>query len=539
MSISKKRTASARGDTRIPKLCGGDIEVGNFLLGAEPVDPRGTGPEAASALLREIHGIAPDTHYPGGSYASASATALTPATSEGWHQVGSGYNPQDWGRRWLRTNGGCVYIDLNHLELCMPEVLSATQFVGSWQSMLQIGQQALQDANAKLSQGRRLQVLINNSDGLGQSYGSHLNVLMSRSTWDGMFSKNLLHLLWLASFQVSSVVITGQGKVGTENGTPYVPFQLSQRADFFETLVGEQTTYHRPLVNMRDEALCGEKAPGNGHRLDDHLARLHSIFFDSTLCQTATFLKVGMMQLILAMIEGNHVNINLIVKDPLLAVKQWSCDPSLQSQVELVSGKSVTALELQFLFLEEVMAVSQKEGFDEIVPEANEILSLWEDTLMKLRERNTAALVRRLDWVLKLSLLQRIQEQRPDLSWSSPEMKHLDFAYCNLDPAEGLYWPLLKAGLVDIRVSPAGVQHCVDQPPDNTRAWARAMVLRQIDGVNHYALTIDWDHLEWISRSPRSYSRRFRIAFPNPLGFTKSDSEKWIHTIMTNGPTSD
>ena len=45
-------------------------------------------------------------------------------------------NSQDWGRRFLTSNGGCVYIDLNHLELCLPEVLSAADFVAAWHAML-------------------------------------------------------------------------------------------------------------------------------------------------------------------------------------------------------------------------------------------------------------------------------------------------------------------------------------------------------------------------------------------------------------------
>ena len=32
-----------------------------------------------------------------------------------------------------------------------------------------------------------------------------------------------------------------------------VPYQFSQRADFFETEVGLETTVKRPIVNTRDE----------------------------------------------------------------------------------------------------------------------------------------------------------------------------------------------------------------------------------------------------------------------------------------------
>jgi proteasome accessory factor A len=83
-------------------------------------------------------------------------------------------------------------------------------------------------------------------------------------------------------------VLTGQGKVGSENDTPGVDYQIAQRADFIETLTGIQTTYRRPLINTRDEALCGAAAwepPDAAVEARDRLARLHVICCDSTLCQ--------------------------------------------------------------------------------------------------------------------------------------------------------------------------------------------------------------------------------------------------------------
>ena len=55
---------------------------------------------------------------------------------------------------------------------------------------------------------------------------------------------------------ISRQIYTGAGKVGTEVvglTTDDVPFQLTQRADFFEEEVGLETTLKRPIVNTRDE----------------------------------------------------------------------------------------------------------------------------------------------------------------------------------------------------------------------------------------------------------------------------------------------
>src|SRR2546425_9097326 len=229
--------------TQLPKLCGADVELGNFIVGLDQTG--GTGPAASRALLREIDGL------PG-------APVFGPSLSRwgGWKSGDDalaspryGYNPQDWGRKYLPSNGGCCYIDLDHLELCLPELLSAYDHVAAWHAMLRIARQALFAANAKLPSGQTIHVLVNTSDGHGNSYGSHLNFLLTRRAWRNLFHRKLHSLLYLAAYQASSIVFTGQGKVGAENGAPPVQFQLSQRADFCETLIGEQTTYDRPLVN--------------------------------------------------------------------------------------------------------------------------------------------------------------------------------------------------------------------------------------------------------------------------------------------------
>ena len=416
---------------RLPKLCGLDSELGNALFGLEGLEglegferferAGGTGYEASRALIREFDGLpgdARDVDCAGGvsewsgGYRAAGATAAPRS-----------YDPQDWNRRFLPANGGCAYIDLDHLELCIPEVLGAHDHVAAWHAMLRLARAALARANAKLPPGQVIRVLVNNSDGGGHSYGSHLNFMVTRRSWDNIFDRRLHHLLYLAAFQVSSIVFTGQGKVGSENGAPPVDFQLSQRADFFERLIGAQTTYLRPIVNSRDEPLCGRRND------NPNAARLHVIFFDNTLSHAATLLKVGVMQIVLAMIEAEQVATRLILDDPLAAVVRWSHDPGLTARARLGSGRELTAVELQLEFLAEARRFAARGGCDGIVPRAGEILALWEDTLGKLQAGDLPALASRLDWVLKRSLIERAMRRRPELGWRDPEIKHLDLVY--------------------------------------------------------------------------------------------------------------
>ncbi|MGQ0734265.1 MAG: proteasome accessory factor PafA2 family protein [Acidobacteriota bacterium] len=516
--------AGRRRPPRVVKVCGADIELGNFYLGAaSPLDSPGL---AARALLAGIRGV------PARSMTSVSSTCacsactarrkaneaaadISESTADASDRRGVSdepVDPQDMERRFLPENGGCAYIDLDHLELCLPEVTSAFDHVACWHAMLRLTRRALLAANAAQPSGRRLYALVNNSDGRGHSYGSHLDFLITREAWDNIFRRRMHYLLYLAAYQVSSITFTGQGKVGAEDGCPDATFQLSQRADFMETLTGQQTTFCRPIVNSRDEPLAGKG-----------LARLHNIFFDSTLCHVASVLKVGVTQIVLAMIEAEHVDATLVLDDPLEALSLWSRDPLLSVRAALASGTRVTAVELQRRFWEQAAAFAESGELDEVVPRAREILALWDDTLQRLEARDFPALARRVDWALKLSLLGRVMHRRPELDWTAAPIRHLDHVYASLDEHDGLYWSCEANGGVDRLVSDEDIDRFTVAPPDDTRAWTRAMLLRTVKRGD--IERVDWDSMLIRTRGggARAALRPFDMPHPGRLG--RADAE--------------
>ncbi len=502
---------------RTPKVLGADVELGNFILGIETAG--GTGDAAARLLLREISGV-PDHAAP----------AVTGWSYGEWPVPASTINPQDTGRLFLASNGGCAYIDLDHLELALPETLSAFDHVAYWRAMLHIARRAMTTANRRLPAGRRIQVLVNCSDGLGNSYGAHANVLLTRAAWDNIICRKPHYLAYLSAFQVSSIVFTGQGKVGSENGQPHVDYQLSQRADFMETLVSLHTTFNRPVVNSRDEPLCGPQAAWQRGAGDPELARLHVIFFDSTLCQTASLLRAGTLQIVVAMLEARCVDASLALDDPLDALHIWSGDPLLRARARTTGSVDLTAVELQLRFLTAARQFADTGALDGVVLRAHEILALWEDTLIKLRDGDFNALGRRLDWVLKLQMLRRAMAQRPDLTWQSPQIKYLDHLYAGLDEADGLFWAYEAAGLVDRVVTDEDIERAVNGPPENTRAWTRAHLMRRagVDNIDR----VDWDLVTITvpaDRGGRRWLERRTIRLPRPYAATRAEHEALFH----------
>ena len=506
---------------RLPKVCGADLELGNFILGVK--SEGSTGREASRALLAAIKGL------PRRDFIRYSNPPSNWQSMVYGGQQGSGhkfhcsrdddYHPQDWGRKFLAENGGCIYIDLDHLELAICEVTNAWDHVAATHAMLRIARAAMHAANADQSDGRRIQVLVNNSDGQGNSYGSHLNFLITRRAWENIFNRKFHYLQYLASYQVSSMIFTGQGKVGAENGAPATPFQLSQRADFFEKLSSLPTTFQRGLVNSRDEALCGKS--DNSTR-PGAPARLHSIFFDNTLAHGSSVLKVGVMQIILAMLEAERCDPSLILDDAVEAAIRISHDPTLQTCVELTSGAQLTAIELQERFLHDARQFAAELGFAGVVPRSAEILDLWEDTLAKLKAGDLQQLAPRLDWVAKLMTLERAMDRRPELDWGSPEIKMLDHLYSSLDD-DGIYWSYENNGFAERLVDDARIQHLTENPPDDTRAWTRAMLLRC--GRESHIDSVDWDSVGFKLRGRNYWPSYRRVSLGNPLMLTRVEAE--------------
>lgn len=525
-------TAKTTSDV-FPKLVGADVEVGNFVLGAQ--GRRETGALASRAVLAEIEGHGEASQSNTRCNCPSCAGRREPQAGQGrepgWSGSGPGasyYNTsQDWGRKFLPANGGCAYIDLGHLELCIPEVISAYDHVSAWHAMLRIARDALDRANAKMPRGENLQILVNNSDGQDNSYGGHMNFLVSRQCYENIFHRKMHHLLFLASHFVSSIVFTGTGKVGAENGQPEVDFQLTQRGDYYETLTAAQTTYNRPIVNSRDETLCARFSTGpTSDEPHDRMARLHVIFFDSTLCQVASLLKIGVTQIVLAMIEQECVPANLILDDPLDALTAWGHDPDLRTAAKLVSGDACTAVEMQEAICDEAKQFVDAGRADGLVPRAAEIMELWEDTLAKLARRDWAGLAGRLDWVLKRLTIERAMGQR-GFDWTSPEAKHLDHVYSSLDPLEGLYWTYEQSGPVEKLVTDAEIERFVHTPPEDTRAWLRAQVLRHADPAN--LDRVDWNLIALKFRKPNktwwpSYTCR-NIEMVDPFKGTRKECE--------------
>lgn len=369
------------------------------------------------------------------------------------------------------TNGARLYVDHAHPEYSTPECYDALEATLHDKAGELVLARAARVTQSLLAEGQRVLIHKNNSDGKGNSYGAHENVLLARAL---PFGELVRHL---TGFLVTRQVFTGAGKVGSENGRPAAIYQITQRADFFEEEVGLETTLKRPIVNTRDEP---HAEPGT-------YRRLHVIIGDANLSETQVFLKLGSLGLFLAALEAGALPEPLLLADPVEAVWRVSHDPSLRATLSLRDGQRATALELQWQYLEWTRKYAEDASDSEVDAR---VLKTWEEILTDL-ERDPATTADRLDWTAKLRLLEGYRD-RDGLAWDDPKMRLLDLQYHDVDPDRGLYHRLLEAGRIRRLFTDAEVETAAIQPPERTRAYFRG---RCVERFSDSLVAANWDSM--------------------------------------------
>jgi proteasome accessory factor A len=373
----------------------------------------------------------------------------------------------------ILPNGARYYVDHAHPEYSTPECATPRELVVHDRAGERILERSLQELRRALPDGARIAVYKNNSDGKGNSYGTHENYLVDRATPFAALVRDL------TPFFVSRQVFTGAGKLGAE--APWDErgsnrYQLTQRADFFEAEVGLETTLKRPIVNTRDEP----------HADPEKYRRLHVIVGDANLCEVATFLKVGTTALVLKMIEDDYLP-DLTLVNPVAALHEISRDLSCTRQVPLADGRRLSAVQIQWEYLERAKKYVEQE---EPSPENEEVVERWESVLGAL-EDEPLWLHRELDWVAKYRLLEGYRA-RDGLDWSDPKLRLVDLQYHDVRRDKGLYHRLAASGEVERLATDEQIDRAVMEPPEDTRAYFRG---RCIERYPDAIAAASWDSI--------------------------------------------
>jgi len=449
-----------------PKVCGIETEYGIHAAGGDG------NPIAASSLLVNAYMAEVDRRTgwdfedetPGNDARGFAREGAMPPTVE-THLANI-----------VLTNGARFYVDHAHPEYSSPECVNPLQLVLYDKAGEEVLRRSMRAAAALFPDHPAIVVYKNNSDGKGNSYGCHENYLMDRTV---PFAKVIAGVV---PHFVTRQVFTGAGKVGTETAVldpREVKFQISQRAEFFEEVVGLETTLKRPIVNTRDEP----------HAEPGRFRRLHVIVGDANLSEVATLLKVGTTAIVLSLVEDDvPMPRDLALADPVRAMHAVSADLSLSRPLELADGTTATAMDIQWELFAVARKYAEEDGLSAVGDEAvaGLVLDRWESVLHGL-ETDPPSLAHQLDWVAKHQIMQAYRE-RHGCGWEDDRLAALDLQYHDLRAERSLYARLGMERLVD----DGAVARAVSEPPRETRAWFRGQCLARWPEA---VVAANWDSL--------------------------------------------
>ena len=350
-------TSSHRAPGREVTVMGMETEYG--ILGAEPEDVVAACLEAESEQgrcpgvrwdysgeypLRDARGFEVDrsavdpsmlTDVPGAASVEGpvpgrlrtTVVARLTAQEEAWQR----------GTATCLSSGGRLYVDHGHPEYATPECTGAAQAALADR----VGDLLVaRGAELLRRRGVAARLFKNNVDGKGATYGTHENYLVPRSIDFDDLTQALVPLL------VVRPLLVGSGRVGIGAVARGADFQISQRADYLEKVVGLGTTVDRPLVNTRDEP----------HADPERWRRLHLVPGDANCFDTMTWLKLGMTSLVLQVLADGVPAAwrRLRLADPVTQAREVSRDTRLRGALELADGRRLSALEILEQYLETV-----------------------------------------------------------------------------------------------------------------------------------------------------------------------------------------
>lgn len=396
----------------------------------------------------------------------------------------------DWGRssNVFLPNGARLYLDVgSHPEYATAECASIDDAVAHDRAGELIVDEMRRKLEATLAEegtGGSVYLFKNNVDSVGNSFGSHENYMIARST---RFARLVAHLI---PFLVTRQLISGAGRVhptgpvafgqrsiAAAEGQP--SYSFSQRADHIWEDSSSSTTRARPLINTRDEP----------HADSERFRRLHVIVGDSTMSTTTTALRLGATDLMLRMIEAGGVMPDRTLADPAMALRQISHDLSGTVRVTLADGSARSPLQMQREYLEAVTRFVQANGAHH--DRVDWVLDLWARTLDAIESGDHSGIDTEIDWAIKKKLLDS-WVIRNDADYASPRVAQMDLAYHDIAPGRGLFRMLEERGMAARLPGTDGsqAQHAVDHAPE-TRAKIRGALVSAAVAAGKHS-TIDW-----------------------------------------------
>jgi len=387
-------------------------------------------------------------------------------------------------------NGSRLYLDVgSHPEYATAETTKLDELLASDAAGDAIMHDlVVQAQQAMAAEGYDGEVYLyrNNADSLGNSYGSHENYMIERTTQYRRLTEALL------PFLITRQLIAGNGVVINDPsalplahrfpGRTEPHFAFSQRADYMQEAISSSSTRARPMINTRDEP----------HADSTKYRRLHVIVGDSNMSETTQLVRYGTTELLLRIIESGRPLSNLQLANPVRAIRQVSHDITGRTPLELAEGRTMTALDIQEFYFEIAQDFLAQQGPHHQYLE--QIMDLWARTLKAIRTQDFTSIDTEIDWAIKHKLYSAYAAKR-GLDWGAARLVQLDMSYHDIHPERGLFNLLQARGAVARVLTDAQVHAAREQPPTTTRARLRHRFIELARDLG-MEYSMDWTHMK-------------------------------------------
>lgn len=418
---------------------------------------------------------------------------------------------RDWdeppGNGGFLFNGGRAYIDMGHMELCTAECRSLRDLMVREQA----NDALLVSALAQLGLGERAGFIRNNIDHYsGATFGCHENYLLRRGA--PLHEVNVLSLL---AFLTLRVLYTGAGRLGAsphldlragmDQLVQPVAYQISQRADHIQNDLFEWVQFNRAIINTRDEPLADSR----------RFRRLHLLHGDTSVLPWTLGLKVGTTSLVLDLLEIDQLP-KVALDDAVGTLRLLSRRPDGPWKVRIDGGREADGVEILGAFLD-----AARREFGGRDPETTLVLAEWAHALESLAG-DVGGLVGKCDWVTKRWLFDQFVQQE-HLEWGSPWLMSQDLEFHHTDPARSLASSLAITP-TEWLCGPDEIEWAKYQPPADTRAAVRSMVMRELVRRGRTAF-IDWEVVDTEGVNP--------LMMLDPFIFDETEARAWLKGVSS------
>jgi proteasome accessory factor A len=414
------------------------------------------------------------------------------------------------------SNGGVMYMDHDHLEVCTGEHTDAKEFVANEiddeELVLHILQQLVDN---ELINGALLDARV--IDHSGKSWGYHLNFLLEQAFLDlaGKSDEELRKhpvAKQFALFLASWGMITGNGGMGKSLDGNGHQFFVHTKASTLTTDFSISTTGPKPLFNKKHEPLADK----------EKYTRLHVVCGDYNASPWGKRMSVSMPAIVLkALMLGLKISPMFEFQPNTLVdvAKTVASDPTCRKEVTLANGKRIRPIEIQRAFLQ----MAQKVGLHrDLSKDDRWVLEQWEMALDHLDTDPLKLTV--AGWTDKYIRLDRLQKREG--GWNAPKVLQFDHAFDRLGPGKPIALKRAEGGSWAEHMPPADRARFL-RP--QTRARLRGLFVEVMARRPWIEPTIYWDLVKTYEEAKGGKTTKFPL--PEPMMSTHAELEEYLASL--------